>query len=52
MNCHLCGKPLPISHFPGAIPEHQAVFTVRDGQRIHAGGCPAPMNPPSVNEGD
>ena len=52
MNCEKCGHPLPVSYFPGAHPEHQAVFTWKDGQRIHAGGCPEPLNLPATETGD
>lgn len=50
MNCEKCGQPLPVHHFPGATPEHQAVFTVRDGIRVHVPPCPARPNPPSNDE--
>ena len=50
MTCAKCGQPLPVHNFPGAIPERQAVFTVRDGLRIHCPPCPAPLNP--INQTD
>lgn len=55
--CAKCHAPLPVHVFPGAVPERQAVFTVRDGQRVCADPCvtvsaPQPINPPSAETGD
>ena len=57
--CAKCHQPLPVYTFPGAHPEQQAVFTIRDGVRIHADPCqpvtlsaPQPINPPSAETGD
>jgi len=57
--CAKCSQPLPVHTFPGAIPEQQAVFTWKDGQRVHADPCqpvtvspPQPINPPSAETGD
>jgi len=55
--CAKCHQPLPVHAFPGAHPERQAVFTIRDGVRIHADPCvtvsaPQPINPPSAETGD
>lgn len=40
MLCEACGQPLPMHHFPGAHPERQRVFTVKDGKRVHLPPCP------------
>ena len=55
--CAKCHQPLPVHHFPGAHPERQAVFTWKDGQRVHADPCqpvtvsaPQPLNPPRDDE--
>lgn len=42
MLCESCHRPLPVHEFPGAIPERQAVFVVRDGHRVHLPPCPEP----------
>jgi hypothetical protein len=52
MNCALCHRPLPVHTFPGAIPERQAVFTVRDGQRVHVPPCPPKPVTPATDTGD
>lgn len=59
LKCAKCGNVLPVHQFPGAHPERQAVFTIRDGQRVHADPCqpvtvspPQPINPPSAETGD
>ena len=55
--CAKCHQPLPVHHFPGAHPDRQAVFTIRDGVRVCADPCvtvsaPQPINPPSAETGD
>jgi len=40
MTCAKCNQPLPVHHFPGAIPERQRVFTIKDGKRVHVPPCP------------
>ena len=50
--CAKCHAPLPVHTFAGATPERQAVFTWKDGQRVHADPCPQPINPPSAETGD
>lgn len=57
--CARCGNPLPVHVFPGAVPERQAVFTVRDGQRVCAEPCAPtvaspsrPLNLPADETGD
>ena len=49
--CAKCSQPLPVHTFPGAIPERQAVFTIRDGARVHADPCPQPQTTP-INQTD
>lgn len=48
--CAKCHQPLPVHHFPGAIPEWQAVFTWRGGERVCVDAC-RPLNLPSQEDG-
>lgn len=52
IKCALCRQALPV--IPTDNPEMpvQAVFTVKDGQRVHVPPCPPKPMHPNENTGD
>lgn len=50
MNCDACHRPLPLMRTENPEMPLQAVFTLKDGQRVHVPPCPAKPNP--INQVD